>query len=321
MELIVKKTNELTDADIIQYCQCFSRVFDRERDPSIFHSMFENTCLGYSFHSLLIDRDGRVRGGYTSIPMSYKVNGGSMLFAFGVDLMIDEDLRSDVSNLLAIVKANDKALKEASVKCFYGFPNNNSYKVNLAFIRMMDICSLDTYILPWKVGDAKSSLKLLNLFSTLFVKSLLLYSKTSSDSKAIDYPIHKNQPEFDKSRYKWFNPHEYRHYQDESMICHWKVSEFEGIKAAFLMDVYPMSKKNFDKAVRIAYNDCYKQVGMLLYVGKLPFTPKSIIKVPIKLNPKNFHFVAKILDKAVLNKEMVINGTNWDVNLASYDLL
>jgi len=87
------------------------------------------------------------------------------------------------------------------------------------------------------------------------------------------------------------------------------------------MDVYPMTKKNFDKAIRIAYNDCHKQVGMLLYVGKLPFTPKSIIKVPSKFTPKNFHFVAKILDKLVLNKDLVINGDNWDVNLASYDLL
>lgn len=321
MELIVKKTNELTHTDIIQYCQCFSRVFDRERNPSIFHSMFENTCLGYSFHSLLIDEDGKVRGGYTSIPMSYKVNGEAMLFAFGVDLMIDEDLRSDVSNLLTVVKANDKALKEAGVKCFYGFPNDNSYKVNLAFIRMKDICSLDTYILPWKIGDAKPSLKVLNLLSGLFTKSVLLYSKTSSDSKVTDYSIQKNQPIFDESRYKWFNPNEYRHYHDDIMTCHWKVSEFEGIKAAFLMDVYPMTKKNFDKAVRIAYNDCHKQVGMLLYVGKLPFTPKSIIKVPSKFTPKNFHFVAKILDKTVMGKEMVFNANNWDVNLASYDLL
>lgn len=321
MELIVKKTTELTNAEISQYCQCFTRVFDREKDSSVFRSEFANTCLGYSFHSLLIEEDGTVRGGYTSIPMTFEVNGETMLFAFGVDLMVDVDLRSDVSNLLSIIKANDKVLKEAGVKCFYGFPNDNSYKVNLAFIRMKDICSLDTYILPWKVGDAKAALKILNPFSFLFAKMLLLYSKISKNDTIINYPIHKKQPDFDQSRYQWFTPEDYRHYQDDEMSCHWKVSHFEGIKAAFLMDIYPMSKKNFDKAVRIAHKECHDKVGMLLYVGILPFTPNTMIKVPIRLNPKNFHFVAKILDKTSLAKELVINGANWDVNLASYDLL
>lgn len=321
MELIVKKTTELTEAEISQYCLCFKRVFDREKDTSVFLSEFAHTYLGYSFHSLLMDEKGAVRGGYTAIPMTFEVNGENMLFAFGVDLMIDVDLRSDVANLLSIVKANDKALKEAGVKVFYGFPNDNSYKVNLAFIRMKDICPLDTYILPWKVGDVNPSMKVLNPFSWLFVKMMLLYSKLSSDSKVSSYPIRKKQPDFDKSRYQWFKPEEYRHYQDEEMTCHWKVSHFEGIKAAFLMDVYPMSKKNFDKAVHIAYEECHLQVGLLLYVGLLPFTPMSMIKVPTKFNPKNFHFVAKILDKNAMSKDMLTNRENWDVNLASYDLL
>lgn len=321
MELIVKKTNELTKTEVSEYCQCFSRVFEREKDPTIFLSEFANTCLGYSFHSLLIDTDGSVMGGYTAIPMPFEVNGVRMLFAFGVDLMIDVDLRSDVTNLMSIIKANDKALKEAGVKIFYGFPNDNSYKVNLAFIRMKDICPLNTYILPWQVGDAKKSLKILNPFSYLFAKMVLLFSKSSNNCNVTEYLIHKNQPVFDECRYKWFRPEEYRHYKDSEMTCHWKVSNFEGIKAAFLLDVYPMSQKNFDKAVRIAYQECHKQVGMLLYVGLLPFTPKSMIKVPTKFNPKNFHFVAKILDKSVLTKEQLTNGSNWDVNLASYDLL
>ena len=123
------------------------------------------------------------------------------------------------------------------------------------------------------------------------------------------------------TRYQWFNPDDYHHYKDEVMSCYWKIDSFDGTRAAFLMDVYPMSKKNFDKAVRIAYDECHSQVGMLLYVGLLPFTPMSMIKVPTKFNPKNFHFVAKILDKNAMSKDMLTNGANWDVDLASYDLL
>lgn len=321
MELIHKTTSELSPKDISNYCDCFSRVFHKEKDPAVFQSEFANTCLGYSFHSLLLDENGTVMGGYTSIPMLYEVDGTEMLFAFGVDLMIDESLRDDVSNLLSIIKANDRVLKEAGVKCFYGFPNDNSYKVNLAFIRMKDICSLKTYLLPWRVGAVKPSMKVLNPFSTLFAKLMVSISKLSNNKTVIEHPIHKKRPEFDDKRYQWFNSTEYRHFKDKDMSCHWKVSKFEETNAAFLMDVYPMSKYNFDKAVRIAYKDCKNEVGLLLYVGYLPFSPCSMIKVPLKFAPKNFHFVAKLLDKNSLSKDMVYNGYNWDVNLASYDLL
>lgn len=321
MELVNKKTNELTKEEIREYCSCFSKVMHRERDAAVFNTIFTNTCLGYSFHSLLKAEDGTVMGGYTSIPMPYEVDGKEMLFAFGVDLMVDESLRDDVSNLLSIIKGNDKVLKENGIKCFYGFPNDNSYKVNLAFIRMKDIASLETYILPWKVGAVKPSMKFLNPLSSLFAKMMVASSKLCKNKTVTDYSIHKKRPEFDASRYKWFDKTEYRHYQDDEMTCHWKVSSFEGIDAAFLMDVYPMSKYNFDKAVRIAYKDCVDRVGLLLYVGCLPFNPCSMIKVPMRFAPKNFHFVAKILDKTSLSKDMVYNGNNWDVNLASYDLL
>ena len=321
MELIQKKTSELSPKDIRNYCDCFSRIFHKEKDPAVFQSEFANTCLGYSFHSLLLDEKGTVMGGYTSIPILYEVEGKKLLFAFGVDLMIDVSLRDDVSNLLSIIKANDKVLKEADVKCFYGFPNDNSYKVNLAFIRMKDICSLDTYLLLWKVGAVKTSMKVLNPFSMLFAKLMVTISKLSNNKNVIEHSIRKKRPEFDDKRYQWFNSTEYRHYQDDDMACYWKVSNFEGTNAAFLMDVYPMSKYNFDKAVRIAYQDCMNIVGLLLYVGYLSFSPCSMIKVPLKFAPKNFHFVAKILDKNSLSRDMVYNGYNWDVNLASYDLL
>ena len=321
MTITTKKTPELTVEEIKSYCDCYKRIYNQDREPSIFSTEFSNTCLGYSFHSLLSDEDGNVMGGYTAIPMLYEVEGQEMLFAFGVDLMIDESLRDDVSNLLSVVKANDKVLKEAGIKCFYGFPNDNSYKVNLAFIRMKDICSLNTFILPWKVGAVKPALSIMNPFSWLFAKSLLLFSKMGRDKKLIERLIHKKRPEFEKTRYQWFNPDDYCHYKDEEMSCYWKIDSFDGTRAAFLMDVYPMSKFNFDKAVRVAYKECSKKVGVILYVGNLPFTPISMIKVPMRFAPKNFHFVAKILDKTALSKEMVCDGNNWDADLSSYDLL
>lgn len=321
MELIVKRTHELTDNIISRYCEAYTSIFQHKKTPDFFKSEFMNTCLGYSFHSILIEDDGHVVGGYTAIPMPFIVNGMEMLFAFGVDLMIADGYRDDVNNLLTVIKANDKILKEEGITCFYGFPNDNSYKVNLAFIRMRDICSLSTYILPYHVGDAKPIITIFNPLSVLFSKCMLGLSKIFTEKKVISYPVSKNHVQLVKTRYKWFDGEGYENYKDGDVDCYWKITDFEGTRAAFLMDVHPMSKYNFDKAVREMVKACKDRTGLFIYVGMLPFTPFSMIKVPQRFAPKNFHFVAKIIDKKALDKEIIYTPNNWDVNLASYDLL
>ena len=62
-------------------------------------------------------------------------------------------------------------------------------------------------------------------------------------------------------------------------------------------------------------------VGIFLYVGNLPFATTSMIKIPLKNAPKNFNFVAQILDKKKVQAEDVYDVNNWDVNLSSYDLI
>ncbi len=321
MELLVKRTTELSPADITAYCDCFERVFKHARNPETVRNIFMNTCLGYSFHTLLRDEAGRIVGGYSAIPMLFEVNGEEMLFAFGVDLMIDEAYRDDASNLLKVIKNNDRAMKDIGVKCFYGFPNDNSYKVNLAFIRMKDICSLSTYLLPYKVGDAKPGLKIFNPFSILFSRLFLGLSGLGGSKRIIEYPIKKKKELLEKTRYQWFNKEDYRTVREDGLTCYWKIAEFEGIKAAFILDVYPLSKKSFDRAVRCVFHESRKDVGLIIYVGRLPFVPGSMIKCPRSVEPKHFHFVAKVLDKDVLSEDLILNPNNWDVNLSSYDLL
>ena len=99
------------------------------------------------------------------------------------------------------------------------------------------------------------------------------------------------------------------------------MSEFEGVKACFLIDVYPFSKKNFNNSVRAMVQEMKSETGLFIYVGHLPTSPWSMIRVPRKVQPKNFHFVAKIINKEQLSAEDMKSIQNWDVNLSSYDLL
>ena len=317
-----KKTTELSEKEISDFCLCFENVFPEHKKPvQEFNNEYLNSAFGYSYHSLLMNDEGIIVGGYSAIPIYYQVGGKEVLFACAADMMIEKEYRNDFKNIFTIIRNMDKYLKENGVVCMYGFSNDTSYKINLSLIKMKDIASLYTYILPYKVGDAKPGLKFLNPFSILFSKVLLLLSKFDNSSKLKDTYIDKKRPEFDYFRYRWYTPQDYHIYKGDDYQCVWKLSEFENIKACFLIDIYPYSKKNFNSAVREMVRQMKKETGLFIYVGDLKSTPWSMIRIPHKVQPKNFHFVAKIIDKDSLSEEAMLNIENWDVNLSSYDLL
>ena len=136
----------------------------------------------------------------------------------------------------------------------------------------------------------------------------------SSSNNIADTIIRKVRPQFEQTRFKWFNPTDYHLYQNNEMQCVWKISAFEGVKACFLMDVYPLTARNFDKAVRKMVSDVKKECGLFLYVGHLHFTPLSMVKIPRRFEPKAFRFDCRILDKEKLSKVQSARGVeafNW----------
>lgn len=322
MQIVCKKTTELTQIEKEQICKCFEDVFEKHsRTLDEFNNVFLNTSTGYSLHTMLKSDDDIVVGLYTVVPFDYIYKGENQLFCIGVDFMIRKDYRNDFKNVMSICKESMKYAKNNGITCIFAFPNDLSYQLNTRILRMKDVGKLYTYILPYKVGDAKPSMKVLNLCSMLFSQLMLGCSILDSRKDVSNPVVHRNREMFDKTRYKWFKPEEYRFYNDSAMSCTWKCADFEGVKAAFLMDVFPMNARNFNKATREMFKAEKDHVGLFIYVGHLPFTPASMIKIPLKYAPKNFNFVAQVLDKTKVDADMIFNMDNWDVNLSSYDLL
>ena len=314
------KTIELSDCDISSYLNIYNKIFETEKSVGVFKNEYMNTPLGFSYHTFLYNDSNDICGGYTLVPFAYKANDLDIYVVVGTDLFIIEEHRTDVG-IIKLLNASVKHAKENGITACIGFPNDNSNNVSRAFLKEKRIGLLDTYILPYKVGDYKASFKILNPFSILFSKCLLGLSHLSSSTKQSCAIIKKARPQFHQTRFNWFNPEDYHKYNDSEMRCVWKVSAFEGIKACFLMDVHPLIKKNFDKAVRLMVEDKKSECGLFLYVGHLHFTPISMIKIPRKFEPKSFRFDCRILDKEKLSKEDVLNLDNWEVDLSSYDLL
>ena len=322
MTIDCKLSTQLSEKEMLDFCRSFEKTFEGHHKPvEEFKNEYFNSCLGYSFHILLKNDKDVIVGGYCAIPFYYNVKGERMIFAAGADFMIEKEYRNDFKNVFNIIKFTESFLKDNQVAFLYGLPNDLSYQLNMSLMRMKYISSLNTYILPIKIGDAKQSLRWLNPFSAFFSKLLLALSRFDCSTKIVNYPIEIDRTSLSKFRYKWFNPDNYYAYSDDNFSCYWVISEFEGIKACFLLDVYPFSNKYFNQSVRTMVDKMKNRVGLFLYVGFMNKTPISVIKVPAKIQPKKFRFVGKILDKRKLSEDFVLDIMNWNVNMANFDLL
>lgn len=173
MRTVTLKTTDLTDCEIGKFLGAFREVYNQERSITYFKNEYTSTCLEHSFHTLLYNEFDEICGSYSLIPFIYSVKGEEVLVGLGSDLFIKDSYRDNVSNLLSVLNAAIKNAEEVGMVACFGFPNDNSEMVSRAFLKEKRIGLLDTYILPYKIGDYKASMKLLNPFSILFSNCLL----------------------------------------------------------------------------------------------------------------------------------------------------
>lgn len=317
MDFIVKKTTELTSVEKEQILSLFNEVFEKSRTIREFNNQYLNNPLGYSFHSLML-KDGSVAGHNSGIPGYYRVNGERQLFICNVDTMIRKQCRG-IDNFYDMMIHATNRYKEEGAKVLYGYPNDNSYPLLKSLGLMEDIGTMVTYCLPYQIGGVRPGLKWLNPLSRMFTRLFVHVSGLLSREKEAEFPISKDLETYNATRYKRGDG-KYTVTGDDRNGFAYKVMEYEGIRCAFLIDVWPKSPRSFNKAVSHILKVERKALDLLLYPGHLPFGNTSMIKLPLSMSPKKFHFTGKILDPT-LKKEDVYSIEAWDTNLSNYDLL
>ena len=319
MTVNYKKTTDLSDSEIQRICEIFSNVFpEHSRSVADFKNEFLNSEFGYSFHGLLMDGE-IITGSQSYIPFIYLIDGAEKQVALSVDTMILPEYRN-FDNIYDLLSKGQKFLKNSGFSFVFGFPNENAYPLLTKGLKEKDIGDLSTYILPYKIGTLKEKFKNLNFASKIFSHILVNSSVMSKKSETKDYRISKNRENFNSYRYKWFDGN-YKKVSKIDFEYFYKIKSHQGVQTAFLIDVYPLSQKNFDAAVRNIYHEEKANFDIVLYIGNLHFRPLSMLKIPKKMEPKTFHFTAKILDQKSITPQILYDLSNWDVNLSNYDLL
>lgn len=316
-EFVFKRTDELNDSELLQVTRLFNTVFDKNRSTDDMLRQYVNNPFGYSYHCLIVD-GGRIVGMNGYIPVYYIVRGERMLFADSVDTCVEKGYRGyfNFNHMVLIALSH---LKKAGVSFVYAYPNDNSYPVFIRSRLMEDIGMMDTYCLPYRIGGVKPNLKWLNSLSRMFTRLFVYVSGHLSQKKEADFPISKDMASYNATRYKRGDG-KYTVTGNDRNGFAYKVMEYEGVRCAFLIDVWPKSPRSFNRAVSHILKVERKVFDLLLYPGHLPFWNTSMIKLPMSMNPKKFHFTGKILDPT-LRKEDVFSIEAWDTNLSNYDLI
>ena len=321
MELVVKKTTELTAVEKQELLDCFVEVFvEHERSMEEMCNQYMNTPMGYCVHALCYD-ENKLVGAHTAFPSYYWYGINRVKTYFTGDTMVKKGYR-DGFVYLDLVHGITKYMKQEGYVFSFGFPNENSYPVVKKAKLGKDIGRLDTYILPYRIGGVRKGLGWLNPLSKLFCNLWLSLSGIGLSDELYLPLIHKDDESYNVSRYKRMDGN-YCHVESEKIEFYYKVKEHEGVRTALLIDVVGKTERTFHYAVKYIMRKEKKDFDLLLYVGHLPksFRKTGLVKIPRRFEPKHFYMTGSILAKDQIDEKEYFDITNWDVNLSNYDVI
>jgi GNAT superfamily N-acetyltransferase len=277
MNILVKKTAELSESEQRGILTLFNTVFEKDRTMEHFRNQFFNTVLGYSYHAVLYDGGG-IAGCYSFTPSYYRVEGKRYLCALGLDLMIGKEYRGR-GFLKTMFSACIEYMRNDGVTCIITFPNDVSYPGFIKSKLFYDFGCLTTYALPYRIGGIKPALKPLNWLSVFFARSWVFCTSLFAGNMIHHFPIEKEAETYNQTRYTQPDGGYHRERREGGGFVY-KIIDYDGVRAAFLIDVFEKSAKNFNAALRHIIRNHHKEFDLALYAGRLPFGLHGLIAVP-----------------------------------------
>jgi hypothetical protein len=257
-----------------------------------------------------------VVGTFNAIPYSYRWFGKVHTFALSVDTMIAPEHRGG-KHLVEMGQRAYEALIADSVPLIIGFPNEYYYRHEKRLFGTRDIAELDYYVLPINIGAMAPRFGFLNPVLRLIAKGAanLHFARRRPYSP---YAIEKIvDDQFERHRYDETYS---KHCLGSGGACvHKTYEEDGGVNVTYLIDVIPLTPEVFAEAVRVVYREVKTKTDMIIYVGKPPFSPPGLFRVPDWKKPQRVRMTGKILSPELVD-ERVFDVRNWNVNLSNIDV-
>lgn len=318
IEYVLKRTSQLSEAEKSRFIELRSTIFSGTMTVIQFDRKYTQTPVGYSYHSLMIADDSIV-GACNMIPCCYNYFGERLTFCLSTDTMIQKEYRSNYFGLLNATNMVVNSMKQGGISFAFGFPNNESRDIMSKMLRWRDIGELDLYVLPRKIGSVYRKLKCLNVMSRGLTDLLV---RMPSSGRRNEYSFNVEKIADDTFRRRRYDSSHQTIKLGESEVSYKIINKKSGARTLQVIDVCPLTAATFDKAIKSLYGMLGDSVDILAFVGRLPFRPINMIRIPKSLprsRAKRAYVCGKILDHQIID-DRIFDLSNWNLNYSNNDM-
>ena len=109
---------------------------------------------------------------------------------------------------------------------------------------------------------------------------------------------------------------------DGSEVVYKIINKESGARTLQVIDVCPLTAATFDRAIKSVHRMLGDSVDLLAFVGRLPFRPINMIRIPkvlLRSRAKHAYVCGKILNHQIID-ERIFDLSNWDLNYSDNDM-
>lgn len=323
--IVVLKTHDLSENDWKQIEEGFNASFEAQWNVERMKPFYSSTFLGYSYHALDRDENGKLRGYNSLLPCEYDYDSKRIIVGVSGGTFVKKEFRKDVFIFKHLMDALFAFCREEGMAMKVGVPNHNSFKYALVMNKAKLVGYLDYYILPIRAFDFLSQkwLRPLNVFTLgysyfmLMVSSLVGQCGFRSTPKKIEISVGENFYDFRfrcKSVYKECKKGQitgfYRRYVER------------GCNVAYIMDFRENGQKTLRALNFVARQILFKEHGLsaILYVGTINVSQPLLIKLPAKIQPQKLPLTINVINGDKGLEENALHMKNWEFSLLNFDV-
>lgn len=326
LSFVVKTTTELTPREADQLRRLFAEVFHKILPEDVFCRKYGRSCMGYSYHSLMI-AEGNIVGAYSAIPVRYVFFGKPVVFAIAVELMVSAAYRGRLRHLKTMAEGLFEKLAAEGVAFVFGCARAEMRQLHEVVSNWRCAGRVYYYLAPLR-------LRYLGPMAGLLRWVVRAYNLVAAITAARGNGCHRGGSAIEKISDATFVTYRYGifpvAYQvvplpDEGWFVYTKEFYYplegvpSGIRLCLLLDVYPMTKENFDRATGLII-DREDRLEYLAYQGRLSFQPRDMFRVPERFEKKSWFLVGRVLRPDLVD-DRIFKIAYWNLNLSNGDLI
>jgi hypothetical protein len=325
LEVIVLKTNEISNQQWDQIVNGFNETFKSEVTVENLKCYYLTKCLGYSFHALAINENGMVVGSTTVVPYRYSDrNGRIFLTGLSGGTYILKDFRKNEFLFFEMYSALRKTAFDNGLELILGVPNKNSFFYTIRYLNFKYLFDLDYFVLPIRIASLlkSSRFRILNYLSLALAFFWILFSffyqfVVKSKDNRNSFNIVADE-DFCKQRYDM----RYKTFSHKKYRCWYRIFNEGDLKTAYILDFREGQLKTamaLNKAVLKILTS--ENIDVIAYIGTMNIKQFVLFKLPTKMVPKQFKLTVDVLNKEKPDLESsYLSPQNWTFSLLNFDV-